>query len=59
MEKPPYELEALKAAVLQHDKNIAALEEGIRKEKEAKEQVRFYIKQHERYLKSRKNTKSA
>lgn len=81
MEKPPFELESLQAAVFRHDRNIAALQRavhdeemdkkgtdnqdiqdgcmanieifgaGIREEETQKADVKFYIEQHERYIK--------
>lgn len=49
MEKPPYELEALKNGVKKCDENIERFQEAIKKEEELKTEMKFYIKQHEHY----------
>lgn len=49
MEKPSYEYDALKKAVIQRDKNIAAFQEAINKEMQYKAELLGYIKQHEAY----------
>ena len=51
MDKPPYELEPLRAAVIQCDINIAAMQNGIDKEMEHKAELRELIEMHEKWLK--------
>jgi len=51
MDKPPYEVNALRGAILQCDVNIAAMQEGIDKEIEHKVELQGYIDAHTEYLK--------
>lgn len=49
MDKPPYELFALRKAVLQEHTNINAFQEGIDKSRAKIRELENYIRQWERY----------
>jgi len=50
MDKPPYELEPLRAAVAQCDVNIAAMQAGIDKEVKHKTELQELIDLHEKWI---------
>ena len=50
MDKPPYELAPLRAAVIQCDINIAAMQRGIDKEMKHKAELQELIDMHEKWL---------
>jgi len=58
MEKPPYNYQALQKELKRIEKNIELFENEIKKEKERRIEIEFYIKQHERYRKWQINEKS-
>lgn len=49
MNKPPYELAPLRAAVLQSQANILAFQNAIGKEESKIDELRGYIQQWEKY----------
>jgi len=51
MDKPPYEVTHLRAAMLQCDINIAALQKGIDDEIVHKTELQEWINKHDEYLK--------
>lgn len=51
MEKPPYDLEGLKKAVVKCEQNIVSIKAGIEIEEQYKTELLFYIKQWEKYYK--------
>jgi hypothetical protein len=49
MEKPPYDYQALQKEIKRIDKNVEILETEVKKERERRVEIMFYIKEHERY----------
>lgn len=57
MEKPPYELGPLRAAVTQCNINIAAMQKAIDKEEKRKTEMLKWIRKHVAYTKWLKENK--